>query len=442
MAWELSPYFCILYTRKRYAQRTFPTETLNANHVNQKRLYNTIAGFASRPFRSERDLLKHVVNEIVRNDEIAIKGGRIWQYASQNESFRLIHQTGVIERLESGYEIPVSRYPVALEVTERRSVVAKESDRYLRKMGIVVYSATGVGEKIRYGDKFLYQYVLAFNSETMDETLVPELNIISVAVTSLLSRQKMERKATLLAQDIDKAREIQLSILPEPALRFSHYDIYGMSIPERIVGGDFFDYFFTDEDKDRLSIIIGDAASKGLKAAAQAMYVVGGFRMGISYHTKISSLIDRTNRLIHQAFSDEQFVSMFYAEFLDDPKGLILYANAGHNPPLIYHVAENRVELLQPTGQILGPFPEEKIKVEHTYMHPGDVAVMYTDGISEAAGPDEEFYGEQSIARVMTELHARSAEEICKGILEDCRRFGRGSEEGDDKTVVVVKRST
>lgn len=410
--------------------------------MNQKRLYNTIAGFAARPFRSERDLLKHVVNEIVRNDSIAIKGGRIWQYVPQKESFRLIHQTGVIEKLEAGYEIPVSRYPIALEVSERRSIVANESDRYLREMGIVVYSATGVGEKIRYGEKSLYQYVLAFNSDSMDETLIPGLNIISVAVTSLLSRQKMERKATLLAQDIDKAREIQLSILPEPAHRFSHYDIYGISIPERIVGGDFFDYLYTDEEKDRLSIIIGDAASKGLKAAAQAMYVVGGIRMGISYHTKISSLIDRTNKLIHQAFSDEQFVSMFLAEFIDDPKGLVLYANAGHNSPLVYHVAENRVEILQATGQILGPFPDEKVRVDHTYMHPGDVAVMYTDGISEAMGPDGELYGEESIARVVTELSARSAEEICKGIVENCQRYARGSEEGDDKTVVVVKRST
>ncbi len=411
------------------------------NSVNQKRLYNTIAGFAARPFRSERDLLKHVVNEIVKNEGIAIRGGRIWQYVPQSDSFRLIHQTGEIERLEAGYEIPVSRYPVALDVSERRSVVAKESDRYLRKMGIVLYSATGVGEKIHRGDSFLYQYILAFNSETMDEALLPELNIISVAVTSLLSRQKLERKATLLAQDIDKAREIQLSILPEPALTFANYDVYGTSIPERIVGGDFFDYLYTDEDKDRLSIIIGDAASKGLKAAAQAMYVVGGFRMGISYHTKISALIDRTNKLIHQAFADEQFVSMFYAELLDDPKGLILYANAGHNSPLIYHATENRIEILQPTGQILGPFPDERIRVEHTYMHPGDVAVMYTDGISEAVGPDDEFYGEQRIGRKLMEFHSRSAEEICKGILEDCRAYGRGSEEGDDKTLVVVKRA-
>lgn len=410
--------------------------------MNQKRLYHTIAGFAARPFRSERELLKHVVNEIVRNDSIAIKGGRIWQYVPQKESFRLIHQTGVIEKLESGYEIPVSRYPIALEVSERRSIVAKESDRYLLEMGIELYSATGVGEKIRYGEKSLYQYVLAFNSDSMDETLIPGLNIISVAVTSLLSRQKMERKATLLAQDIDKARELQLSILPEPAHRFSNYDIYGISIPERIVGGDFFDYLYTDEEKDRLSIIIGDAASKGLKAAAQAMYVVGGIRMGISYHTKISSLIDRTNKLIHQAFSDEQFVSMFLAEFIDDPKGLVLYANAGHNSPLIYHVAENRVEILQATGQLLGPFPDEKVRVDHTYMHPGDVAVMYTDGISEAVGPDDELYGEESIARVVTEMHKGSAEEICKAIVEDCRRYSRGSEEGDDKTVVVVKRST
>lgn len=407
--------------------------------MNQKRLYHTIESFASDQFRNEKDLLKHVVREIIRNEQIHIKGGRIWELEPARETYKLIYQSGEIERLEQKYRIPINGYPIFLRIGEQRSVVAQETDKYLRKKGILRYSATGVGERLSIRKKPVYQYVLAFNADSLDQQLLPELNVISVAISSLLSRKRMERRATLLEKDIDKAREIQLSILPEPEHRFYNYDLYGISVPDRIVGGDFFDYLYADEDKDRLCVFVGDAASKGLKAAAQAMYVVGAVRMGISYRMKISSMMSRVNDLLHRTFSEDQFVSFFYAEFPDDKKGLLLYSNAGHNSPLIYHAHENRIELLQPTGQILGPFPTEKFRVENTYMHPGDVAVLYTDGISEAR-KGEEWYGEQRLAKKLVELHTGSARDICEGILKDVDEYSKGSEEGDDKTLIVVKR--
>ncbi len=408
--------------------------------MNQRRVYRTIESFASEHFKTEKDLLKHVLNEIVKDENIDFKGGRIWQYDQTIESYRLIHQIGVIDRLEHGYKILVATYPIFQQLAGQRSLIANETDRYLRKKGIVKYSATGVGEKIPYGDGSVYQYVLAFNSDNLDQSLLPDLNIVSIAVTSLLSRKRIEQKAKLLAKDIDKAREIQKSILPESALKFHHYDVYGISVPDRIVGGDFFDYLIQEEERDRLSIVVGDAASKGLRAAAQAMYMAGGLRMAVSYHTKITTLMSRLNRLLSQTFSEEQFVSMFYAELFNDKRGLLLYCNAGHNSPLLYHVQDGRLEILEPTGQIMGPFPDGKYIVENTYLMPGDVLVMYTDGISEARNDQGEVYGEARIEQRIRELHPRTAEEICKQILDDAQKFSRGSEESDDKTVVVTKR--
>ncbi|MEX0602319.1 MAG: PP2C family protein-serine/threonine phosphatase, partial [Bacteroidota bacterium] len=241
-------------------------------------------------------------------------------------------------------------------------------------------------------------------------------------------------------KDIDKAREIQQSILPEPYLKFHHYELYGMSVPDRIVGGDFFDYLFADEEKDRLVVVLGDAASKGLKAAAQAMYLAGGIRTGISFHTKISSLMGRMNTLLHRTFSEDQFVSMFYAEFSMDKRGLVLYSNAGHNSPILCRAEDGSVDLLEPTGQILGPFPDEKYRVENTVMQTGDVLVMYSDGISEARDTGEGQYGEKRLTEKILESRHLKAEQICRSILDDVHRFSRGSDEGDDRTIVVVKR--
>jgi len=408
--------------------------------LNQRRLYRTIESFASEHFKTEKELLKHVLNEIVKDENIDVKGGRIWQYDSSTQSFRLVHQIGLIERLDQGYRILVANYPIFVRLGDQRSLIANETDQYLMKKGIIRYSATGVGERVPYGDTHVYQYVLAMNSDKLDQDLLPMLNIISVAVSSLLSRKRIEQKARQLAKDIDKAREIQQSILPSPSLQFHHYDIHGVSIPDRIVGGDFFDYLYGDEDKDRLSIVVGDAASKGLQAASQALYIVGGIRMAVSYNTKITTLMSRTNKLLNRAFSEDQFVSMFYMELFNDKKGLILYANAGHNSPILYHAREDRVEVLEPTGQLLGPFPDETYNVENAYLSVDDVIVIYTDGISEARNTNGDLYGEPRILKLIQEYAHKAAREICSIIMDDVQKYSRGSEETDDRTMVVIKR--
>lgn len=408
--------------------------------MNQRRLYRTIESFASAHFKTDKELLKHVLNEIVKDEQIDIRGGRIWQYDASTESYRLVHQIGAIDKLEPGYRISLASYPNFLRLAEHRSIIANETDKYLRKKGIAKYSATGVGEKMESKKGAVPQYVLAFNSDQLDTSLLSDLNIIGLAVTSLLKGRKSERKATLLEKDIDKAREIQQSILPQHALTFHHYDLYGVSLPDRVVGGDFFDYLFVDSEQDRLTVVIGDAASKGFRAAAQALYVAGALRMGIFYHTKISLLMSHLNRLVNKSFSEEQFVSMFYAELSNDSKGLMLYSNAGHNSPIVFRPDDKSVETLDSTGQILGPFPQETYRVENTHLHRGDVVVLYTDGVSEARGGDGRMYGEKRLAEKVEELHLLSAKDICRQLLEDVVVYSANSEDGDDKTIVVIKR--
>jgi len=407
--------------------------------MNQRRLYRTIESFASHEFKTDKELLKHVVNEIVKDEQINVKGGRIWQYEPSTVSYRLIHQIGAIDRVEQGYKIALATYPIFYQLADHRSLIANETDRNLRKMGIVKYSATGVGEKIETKKGKVPQYILAFNSDRMEESLLADLNIISLAVTSLLRGKKVERKADLLEKDLDKAREIQQSILPQHARSFHHYELYGVSIPDRVVGGDFFDYLQSEDEEDRLSIVIGDAASKGFRAAAQALYVSGALRMGITYHTKISALMSRVNRLVNKTFAEEQFVTMFYAELSNDPKGLLLYSNAGHNSPMVYRAKDRTIDLLEATGQIMGPFPDGLYKVDNTHLSEGDVVVLYTDGVVEAVGGGV-MYGEGRLSRKIEEVAHLTAKEICQRLLDDVLQYSSASDDGDDKTIVVIKR--
>ena len=404
-----------------------------------RRIYRTIEQLAGQDFTSEEELLAFIMKEIVRSEEIPIKGGRVWKLNANGGYYELIHQEGDIEKIKQRYRLKISEY--ILELPKRRTILASETDKYLRKRGIDSYSATGVGEKVRWQGHMLYQYLLAVNADFLDENLAYTLGIIGSALTSALKSKKIEQKAQLLESDLDKAREIQKSILPEHEMRFHHYEIYGVSVPERIVGGDFFDYLQSGEDSDRLGIAIGDAASKGLSAAAQALYISGALRMGAEFQTKISSLMTKANKLMHRTFPEERFVTLFYGELTNDKNGLLIYANAGHTSPILLHTKTDDIEYLAPTGQMLGPFPNETYRTESAHMKPGDLLLLYTDGVTEDVNERGEMFGETRLADLLRKHRDESAKEITQFILEEVETFSTRSDRSDDKTLVVIRRN-
>lgn len=408
--------------------------------MNQHRLYRTIESFSNKKFRTDEQLLRHVLESIIRNEEIPIRGGRIWKLEPLQGTYRLIYQSGEVESIRKNFRLRIQSYPMFLQLGRKRTIVATETDKYLRQRGIRLYSATGVGDPVQWKGYSLYPYVIGFNAEYMKQDEAYALNIISTVLTSALRNRRIESKAAELEKDLDKARDIQRSILPEHELKFSHYEMYGVSLPERIVGGDFFDYLQASGDKERIGVVVGDAASKGLSAAAQALYVSGALRMGIEYQTKMDAFISRINQLVNRTFSAEQFLSMVYIELTTNAKGLLFYVNAGHSNPILLHDKSDEVEFLPATGQLLGPFPDERYRTDFTLMKKGDILLLYTDGITEAANSEGEMYGEKRLIQQLRLHRHRPPKEICQLILEDVQLHNRLVEYSDDKTVLVIKR--
>jgi sigma-B regulation protein RsbU (phosphoserine phosphatase) len=406
-----------------------------------RKLYRTIESIAHREFENEEDLLKHVLREIVQNEEIHLMGGRTWKFDPKTGTYLLLDQVGKIDPIRANYRIKVKDYPIFLELPKVRTVLGNEEDRYLRRHGIAQYSATGIGDKVRWRGHPLYRYVFAFNAEKLDEALTATLNIISASLNSVLRTRKMQRKAEVLERDLDKAREIQSSILPQHEMTFQSYELYGVSLPHHVVGGDFFDYLQVDGDEERLGVVIGDAASKGVSAAVQALYTSGALRMGFEYQTKISHLLVRVNKLLHKTFSEEHFVSLFYGELTDDRNGLVIYANCGHNNPILFRAATGEAEMLEATGQMLGPFPDATFKTESTLMQDGDILLLYSDGVSEASNEEGAFFGEERIIEHVRTNAGRSVKEITQLLLEDVQKFNAQGTLSDDKTIVTIKRN-
>lgn len=408
--------------------------------MDQKKLYKTVETIASQLFVYEKDMLIAVLKQIVGQKETNITGGRIWQLNIQKEAYKLFYQTGNIERINPGFVLTLKGYPVFDLIARERTILGNETNAILRKKGIFKYSASGVGDKIKIYDKFYYEYLLALNSDEIDEELRYTLNIIATALTSQIKQRKYSVRAKTFKADLDKARELQKSILPEHEYRFHNYEIFGITSPAEIVGGDFFDYLEVGEDNQRLGVVVGDAASKGVSAAAEAMYISGAIRMASSFEIKISPLMKRVNQLVNKIFADDKFASLFYGELSDDKGGLFLYANAGHNPPLFIRSNSETIIMLDPTGPVIGPTPNAKYSIENINFLKGDILVIYSDGVIDSTDQDFNYYGEERFINKLKSLKQKSVKEIAYSVLEDVIKFSKKGKYNDDKSLVIIKR--
>lgn len=409
--------------------------------ISQKKLYRTLEGITSKKYTSNKEMLKEVLELLVADKGTNVSGGRVWQLDASSRCYKLLFQTGNVSKIDDNFKLLLKDYPIFDLLTKERTILANETNEILIKKGIFKYSASGVGTKIKVNDKLYYQYLLALNSDVIDEDLRYTLNIVATILTSKIREKRLTISRQNLIDDIDKARELQKSILPEHEYRFHNYDIFGVTVPSEIIGGDFFDYLPIGYDEERIGIAVGDAASKGLSAAAEAMYISGAIRMASTFQLKISPMIFRLNNLINKIFSDDRFTTLFYGELSTDRKGLFLYANAGHNPPLFYCSKKNEVTYLESTGPLLGPAPNSKFETDSINFDNRDLLVIISDGIVEAANSNFEFYGEERLAKLILNNHKLTPKVLAYKILDDVTHFSTtDSKYQDDKTVVIIKR--
>jgi len=362
----------------------------------------------------------------------------VWELDPNQDAYILRRQVGEVEFLDAGTEKHVSEVPAMLQLAAQRSLVTVNTNNDNR--GHRVLSLTGIGDVVQRPSGKLYPYALAFTAHELTDEFRDAILVIGSAATTALRNMLSAQRESKMQRDLDQAWEIQRGLVPDHSTSFNEFDVYGLSVPDSVVGGDYFDYLRPSDDDDRLSIVVSDAASKGLPAAIQALFVSGALRMGVSYNTKIASLIARLNTLIYDTFPLERFVSLFYCELTASSNGLILYANAGHCPPVVCRAASATTELLQPTGGILGIVSEQAFGVENINMQPGDVLVLYTDGITEAQDRNGELYGEERLCSVIQgNVHA-TPHQIAVAILESVVHHAVGATYSDDRTIVVVKR--
>lgn len=234
-----------------------------------------------------------------------------------------------------------------------------------------------------------------------------------------------------LEQEIAVAAEIQRAILPEPALSERDFELAGVMIPCRAVGGDFYDYEVGHHGE--LRFCLGDVAGKGpaaalLSARVQALLAAEGGRLGVG------PTIARVNELLGRRTVPGRFVTLAYASL--SPAGRLTYCNAGHNPPLVLRRGD--VLQLNVGGPPLGLFSEAAYEEGVLQLAAGDSVVVFSDGVTEAASPSGEEYGEASLISIVRELAGREPRAMVQGILDSVRTFVGTSAQSDDITVLAI----
>ena len=414
---------------------------MSLNASLQRDTYKLVEKLISGSFPDEHSLLKSLVSDIVNQEHFAIKGGRIWEFNSERLSYKLVFQHGLLNKIPDDYEVLVSDQLVLSELNKKKTVLSDETDILLQELGIKLYSVTGVGEIFNMKPGRYYKYIMGFNAPEIPDYFFEFLNIISSVTTMTLRNLKAGKESEKFRREMNNASEIQRNLLPDHHLRFHDYDIFGVCVPDSEVGGDYFDYIKReDTEEDSIGIVISDAASKGLPAAIQALFVSGAIRMGLSYANRIADIFSKMNTLIFDTFLYERFVTLFYCELALSQNRVAFYVNAGHCAPIHYRPNKDKISLLLPTGGLLGLMRKQKFGLENVRIHSGDVIVLYTDGITEAMNKDNEIYGEERLIETIKKLHHLEAKEIAYAILEEVQKFTAESRYGDDRTIVVIKR--
>ena len=261
-----------------------------------------------------------------------------------------------------------------------------------------------------------------------------------------LQREMVERER--LEREFQLAREIQEALLPEEFPPFSGCDLAGRWHTAREVGGDFYDAFLLPGD--RLGLVIGDVADKGMPAALFMALVRTLVRATAQEILSPGEVLRRVNDALIPNARQGMFVTIVYA-VLELGTGRLVYANAGHNPPLVVRRKTLELEQLVRCGMALGIEESDPIEERMVHLDPGDTLIFYTDGVTEARSPQGEFFGESRlIATLLAELQweadlegeaaSISAQELVDALDDAAGAFIGDQPLEDDLTWLVLRR--
>lgn len=247
-----------------------------------------------------------------------------------------------------------------------------------------------------------------------------------------------EQEMRHLESELELSQVIQRAFLPQAVPELPGLDLAVFSRPAQILGGDYFDFVRFRDGAPGLAI--ADVVGHGVSASLLMASVQTALRALVSESDWPSEVLQRVNGFFLHNVQFTTFVTMFLGRF-DDRLRTLTYCNAGHNPPLLLgnHGRRNRESWLQPTGAAIGLVEQSEISSQTTELVPGDVLLLYTDGVTEAVNAWQEEFGPERLAAIVRRQSDSSAKELVKTLLHVLEEFAAGQPLADDATIVACK---
>jgi sigma-B regulation protein RsbU (phosphoserine phosphatase) len=295
-------------------------------------------------------------------------------------------------------------------------------------------------ERVRHGD-FAHR-IQVHASDQLGE-LAGSFNEMTGSIEGLLQTAAEKKR---LEEELRIARVIQMSLLPRGPLDVPGLGITALCVPAREVGGDYYDFF--QLQGDRLGVLIADVSGKGTSAALY-MAELKGLILALSQrYDSPRDLLIEVNRIISEHLDSRSFITITYA-VIDLPAGVMTFCRAGHTP-LIFLPGPSSIapaaQVLTPSGMVLGLRIDgaaekfaELLEEERVDLSPGDVIVLYTDGITEAMNPNSDLFGESRLSRIVEEHGHLDSGELRERIMREVEAFVGSADQHDDMTMILLK---
>lgn len=245
-----------------------------------------------------------------------------------------------------------------------------------------------------------------------------------------------EKSLFQIQHELEIASQIQLEWLPKSNPDIKGYDIYGLTKPAKIVGGDYFDYIKINDEK--IGICLGDVSGKGLYAALLMANLQAILNTRTPITTSTADNLEHVNKLLFNRTNDNMFVTLFYS-VLDIKNSKLYYTNAGHNYPVLFKHSGDIIEL-NTDGMILGIDPDAKYTQACIEIEVNDLLMIYSDGITEQFNPKGEMFGETRLISLVKENKHRKASQVSDLIINDVMGFKGELDLSDDMTLIILKK--
>ena len=242
----------------------------------------------------------------------------------------------------------------------------------------------------------------------------------------------------LLEEDLHLASKVHRALLPQAVARIDGFEVVVRSLAARIIGGDYYDFLPGKQDNST-RIVIADTMGKGLPAGLLMSNVQGALRILADDIPSPATLISRLNQWLCRNVPVTKFISLFCLNVNNGSEGEFSYVNAGHCPPVMFR-SNGDIERFQPTGAVLGVTEEFAFQEGISIFHPGDLMLLYTDGVTDAVNTRGEMFEELRVLDYVSRHLDKSPADIVQGLLEEIRAFSGKSDFEDDLTVVALRR--